>query len=231
MTANVFNKSGVPAPPATETVMVDETPPTITIDAVNSNNVINKAQAAAGVTISGTVSDPELNGSSDVAGQIVTVTLNGKTYSGTVQADGTWSVNVGTTDAQALADGNLPVTANISDKSGNPAPQATRTVTVDQTTPTVTVTSDNTNVNMAHGTATITFSFSEAPTDFGLGHITANGGTLSNLQQSTPPPLRRPSPAMPAPTSATPRSWSTTPGTRPTAIPAPAAAPASRWTR
>src|SRR5262249_41913443 len=41
----------------------------------------------------------------------------------------------------------------------------------------------NADVNVANGTATITFSFSETPTDFSLGHVTATGGTLSNLQQ------------------------------------------------
>ena len=67
--------------------------------------------------------------------------------------------------------------------NGNTGTGGSTSFTVDSVTPGVTVTTNNTDVNVAHGTATITFSFSEAPTDFGLGHVTANGGTLSNLQQ------------------------------------------------
>ena len=37
--------------------------------------------------------------------------------------------------AQGLTDGSYTVTANVSDVAGNPAPQATRALTVDETGP------------------------------------------------------------------------------------------------
>ncbi|WP_250695798.1 Ig-like domain-containing protein, partial [Escherichia coli] len=55
------------------------------------------------------------------AGQTVTVTLNGVTYSGTVQADGSWSVSVPTTDLSNLTASQYTVSASVSDKAGNPA--------------------------------------------------------------------------------------------------------------
>ena len=180
VTASVGN----PPAQASQTVTVDETSPTIAITQVDGNNitsnVINQAEAAATVTISGTVSDALLNGNDDIAGQTVTVTLNGKTYTGTVQANDTWSVDVSASDAKALIDGNHTVTANVSDQSGNLA-TATQTVTVDTVTPSVGVTVGSSDVNLAANTALVTFTFSEATSDFKLADTTAVGGVLSNL--------------------------------------------------
>src|SRR5581483_7553802 len=47
------------------------TAPTIVMNAIDGNNLINKANAAAGILISGTATDP--GGSVDIAGQTVTV--------------------------------------------------------------------------------------------------------------------------------------------------------------
>ena len=55
---------------------------------------------------------------------------------------------------------------------------------VDTVTPTVTATTSNSDVNVAHNGATVTFTFSEGPTDFGLAHVIATGGTLSNFSGS-----------------------------------------------
>ncbi|WP_239986826.1 Ig-like domain-containing protein [Cronobacter sakazakii] len=54
-----------------------------------------------------------LRGSTGVAeeGQTVTVTLNGKTYTATVDANGNWQTTVPAADLQGLADGNYEVTA------------------------------------------------------------------------------------------------------------------------
>ena len=171
VTANVSDKSGNAAPAASQTVTVDETSPTIAITQVDGNsitgNVINQAEAKATVTISGTVSDAQLNGNDDIVGQTVTVTLNGHNYTGTVQSGelgDTWSVNVSASDAQALTDGNYTVTANVSDKSGNPATQASGTVTVDETSPTIAITQVDGNsitsnvINQAEAKATVTIS-------------------------------------------------------------------------
>ncbi|MES5326445.1 Ig-like domain-containing protein, partial [Alcaligenes phenolicus] len=61
----------------------------ITIDTIAGDDVINKAESESDVTITGTV------GKDVKAGDTVTVTVNGKDYTTTVNADGkTWNVDV-----------------------------------------------------------------------------------------------------------------------------------------
>jgi hypothetical protein len=84
---------------------------------------------------------------------------------------------------------------------------------------------DNRLVNLLHNTATVTFAFSEAPIDFDLSHVTATGGTLSNLTGSGTTYTATFTGA--ANTDISNAScWWTTPGTKPTAMPAQAAPPA-----
>jgi hypothetical protein len=54
------------------------------------------------------------------AGQTVTVTLGGKSYTAQVQQGGIWSVNVPGTDLTALADNGYTVQVSVSDAAGNP---------------------------------------------------------------------------------------------------------------
>ena len=158
--------------------------PTIAITTpIADDNVVNKAEAAAGFVISGsetgadgqTVTVKIVNGSSQV---IDTLT--------TTAASGAWSVNVTSAEAQALANGSYTVKADVSNVAGTPATEATQTITVDETTPTVSVGVSSADVNLANDTATVTFTFSAAPAAFSLSDATAVGGTLSNLQQVNP---------------------------------------------
>ena len=167
----------------TGTDLTVEAAPTIAINAIEGNDIVNKAEAAAGFTISGTASDSSVA----VDGQTVTVDIvNGldkvvDSYAAKI-SDGDWSVRVDATDAQGLADGTYTVTANITDVAINPAaPEASQTFTVDTVTPTAAVTIDHSDVNLAANTALVTFSFSEAPTDFTAANITTTGGTLGTL--------------------------------------------------
>ncbi len=68
----------------------------------------------------------------------MTVTLNGVTYTGTVQADGSWSVSVPTTDLSNLTASQYTVSASVSDKAGNPA-SANHGLAVDLTVPALTI--------------------------------------------------------------------------------------------
>ena len=180
VSASISTTAGTSAT-ASHTVIVDETPATIAIGTVETSNVVNKAEAAAGITIGGTVSDPLIDGSSDIVGQTVFLTLNGKTYTGAVQPNNTWSVSIGPSGL-ALTDGVYKVTADVTDKAGNVSPEASQLVTVDTVTPTVSVTTDSADVNLAHNTATIGFTFSEAPgSSFTLADTSFSGGVLSNL--------------------------------------------------
>ncbi|WP_042319760.1 Ig-like domain-containing protein [Enterobacter cancerogenus] len=128
---------------------VDATAPTVTINTVSSDNILNAAEAAQDLTLSGT--------STAEAGQTVSVTFNGKTYSAQVKTDGSWTLNVPAADMAAITDGNAAVTATVSDKAGNPASTQT-TVLVDTTVPHISfnVVAEDDIVNIAeHGQALI----------------------------------------------------------------------------
>ncbi|MFP2214720.1 Ig-like domain-containing protein [Enterobacter ludwigii] len=109
---------------------VDTTAPTVSIDIVSDNNIINASEAQQDLVVNG-ITNAE-------AGQTVTVTLNGKDYTTTVQADGSWSLSVPSTDLSGITDGNYTITAAVSDKAGNPA-SVDRDVLVDTTVPQLTI--------------------------------------------------------------------------------------------
>ncbi len=130
--ANVSNINGNSAS-AVHNYSVDSSAPTIIINTVASDNIVNASEADAGVTVSGSTTAE--------AGQIVTVTLNSptvQTYQATVQADGSWSINIPAADLEALTDGSHTLTATVNDKAGNPA-STTHNLAVDLTVPVLTI--------------------------------------------------------------------------------------------
>ena len=161
--ANVSDAVGNAATTATQAITVDETAPTIAITSpVAGDNIINKSEAAAGVTISGTAAA----GSSGVNGQTATITIVDSTnavkdtYAATVTS-GAWSVNVTAAQALALADGSYSIKADLSDAAGNAATTASQAITVDETAPTIAITSpvagDNV-INKTEAAAGVTIS-------------------------------------------------------------------------
>nr|WP_248694862.1 Ig-like domain-containing protein [Escherichia coli] len=127
--ASVSNINGNTAS-ATHAYSVDATAPTLAINTIATDDILNAAEAGNPLTISGS--------STAEAGQTVTVTLNGVTYTGTVQADGSWSVSVPTTDLSNLTASQYTVSASVSDKAGNPA-SANHGLAVDLTVPVLTI--------------------------------------------------------------------------------------------
>ncbi|MCK6803983.1 Ig-like domain-containing protein [Enterobacter cloacae] len=115
---------------ATHSISVDTTAPVVSIATLSGDDVMNAAEAQQPLTVHGS--------SSAEAGQTVTVTLGGKTYTATVANDGTWTLDVPATDLAALGQGALTVTASVNDKAGNNG-QTTHTLTVDTVAPTVTI--------------------------------------------------------------------------------------------
>ncbi|HIC0128324.1 Ig-like domain-containing protein, partial [Enterobacter hormaechei] len=93
-------------------LLVDTALPTVTINTVAGDNVINAAEVAAGQTLSGTVANAE-------AGNTVTVTIGGHSYTATVQNNLSWSVNVPSDVLTALGNGSLSVTATVTNGHGN----------------------------------------------------------------------------------------------------------------
>ncbi|MHC2335486.1 Ig-like domain-containing protein [Bradyrhizobium sp. USDA 4454] len=192
VTANVSDLAGNPATQASKTLTVDETPPTIAISAISGDNRLNLAESASNLTISGTSTGVE-------NGQTVSVTLNGHTYTGTV-TNNAWSVTAPAADlAHAqLPDGSYSVTANVSDLAGNPATQASKTLTVDETPPTIaigTIAGDN-RLNLAESASNLTISGTSSGVEAGQtvtvslnGHdysatVLANGTWSTSVAQA-----------------------------------------------
>lgn len=102
----------------------------ISVNTLSGDDVLNAAEAQQALTVQGS--------SSAEAGQTVTVTLGGKTYTALVANDGTWTLDVPAVDLAALSQGALTVTASVNDKAGNSG-QTTHTLTVDTIAPAVTI--------------------------------------------------------------------------------------------
>lgn len=121
----------IPPTNATQSVLVDVTAPTLTITAFTGDDILNNAESKSSQIIGGTADLSEV-------GRVVTVTLNGKTYNGTVQAGGTWSVSVPASDLQALPQGNGAtnvISATITDAAGNMGTAVPHTINVDTAAP------------------------------------------------------------------------------------------------
>ncbi|HFG3507735.1 TPA: Ig-like domain-containing protein [Escherichia coli] len=129
ITATVTNISGNTGD-TSRTITVDSQAPALSIDSLTADNIINAAESGQDLQITGTTDAQP--------GQTVTVTLNGQTYQGVVQSDGTWSVTVPAANVGALADGNATVTASVNDVAGNPS-NVSRVALVDATPPVVTI--------------------------------------------------------------------------------------------
>ena len=119
---------------------IDTTSPLISLITVNAfswGDVLNSTEDNSDGTVSVTTSGVE-------DGQIVTITLNGATYTNTVTSNAT-TVTISATGLQALTDGaTYTMVADVSDAAGNAA--ATRTSSsfiVDVTAPVITITGDN----------------------------------------------------------------------------------------
>ncbi|MDY0970083.1 Ig-like domain-containing protein [Siccibacter turicensis] len=109
-------------------VTVDTTLPTVTIGTISGDDIINGTEASAPLVLSGTASTADV-------GRLVTVTLNGKTYTAAVTGDGSWTLTVPQGDVAALPSGNNVVTASLTDAAGNTSVLDSRTVDVDRDAP------------------------------------------------------------------------------------------------
>ncbi|MCK7248163.1 beta strand repeat-containing protein, partial [Enterobacter asburiae] len=130
VSAAVSDKAGNLAS-ADRDVLVDTTVPQLTIHTVSDDDVINSAEHAQALIITGSVTGA-------AAGDVVTVTLNGKSYTATLDASGNWSIGVPAADVTALAAGDYTITAALTDKAGN-SNSATHGVAVNLTAPGLTI--------------------------------------------------------------------------------------------
>ncbi|WP_241673381.1 BapA prefix-like domain-containing protein [Ewingella americana] len=105
--------------------------PTLTLATFAGDNVLNMSEVGSAQVFSGTTTHV-------TAGQTVTLTLNGKTYTTTTAADGSWSITLPAGDLQALADGTYIASASVTGTDGLTVTKGV-TVGVDTTPPTLTV--------------------------------------------------------------------------------------------
>ena len=130
-TATATDAAGnVSAPSSPLAFTVDATAPSIAISTIASNNIINATKAAQGFAIRGTTSGAE-NGQTVTVNILNSANMIVDSYT-TKENNNAWSVSVTSAQATALVDGSYTVTANVSDRAGNPAPTATHALTVDE---------------------------------------------------------------------------------------------------
>ena len=126
---------------ASQAATVEEILPTLTISAVDSNNVIDNAEAhaAGGVALSGTSTGLASGAQFQVS--VVDGSFS-NTYTATVGTGGAWTATVPETDAVTLPNGigAATISAQAIDAYGNVSAAVTQTVTVEETLPTLTIT-------------------------------------------------------------------------------------------
>ncbi|GAA3987356.1 hypothetical protein GCM10022279_07960 [Comamonas faecalis] len=109
----------------------------ITIDPITGDDVINAEEAGKPVTITGTV------GGDVKPGDTVTVTINGKDYTTTVQPDLSWSVEVPGSELVDDPDHKIEASVTTTDDAGNSATaDADRGYDVDTDAPQASITID-----------------------------------------------------------------------------------------
>ncbi len=107
--------------------VVTSIPPTLVINQIAGDDVVNAAEAQQSLSIGGTARG--------LSGQTVTVTFNGNQYAAQIAGDNTWSVALpsGALTTETLPDGSYQVAAQVNRVGG--AIQATRALVIHETPP------------------------------------------------------------------------------------------------
>ena len=103
---------------SSDTVPIDTAPPvpTITLNPnITADDIINAAEAGASIPVTGTV------GGDAKVGDTVTLLINGATYTGSVLAGFTFSINVAGSDLAADPDRTIDASVTTTDAAGNSA--------------------------------------------------------------------------------------------------------------
>ena len=177
---DIYGNTGLSV--TSSTYAIDTKAPTINAVGTSSFSwgaVLNSLERTIDQTVSVTTNDVE-------NGQIVTITLNGVDYTGSI-TDNASSVTITTAGLQALTNGQTyTLTANVSDSAGNAATQVTSSeFSLDTVVTTVeSFSMSSVELNM-YSTPSVTLRFSkEIPNFSSTAHITAMNGTLSLMMSS-----------------------------------------------
>ncbi|WP_428943568.1 Ig-like domain-containing protein [Pantoea sp. FN060301] len=92
--------------------MVDTDAPALSINTIAGDGQIDRAEMTAPVIISGL-------SEAAVAGQVITMALNGQTMTSAVAADGSWRFTLEPQVMQGLSDGQHNLTVSLADAAGN----------------------------------------------------------------------------------------------------------------
>ncbi|MFM5202367.1 retention module-containing protein, partial [Aeromonas caviae] len=179
--ASVTDAAGNPASATDDTTLLDTTPPdaSITLDGnITPDDVINAAESKQDIAVTGRV------GGDVKEGDTVTLTVNGKAFTGLVLADKTFSINVPGSDLVADGDKVIDAKVTTTDAAGNSTTVTdTEGYSVDTQAPSVVVNIVDPQI-IAGETSDVTFTFSEKVTGFELGDLTVVGGTVTGLTSS-----------------------------------------------
>ncbi|MDH1495766.1 Ig-like domain-containing protein [Aeromonas caviae] len=179
--ASVTDAAGNPASATDDTTLLDTTPPdaSITLDGnITPDDVINAAESKQDIAVTGRV------GGDVKEGDTVTLTVNGKAFTGLVLADKTFSINV--PGSELVADGDKVIDAKVTttDAAGNSTTVTdTEGYSVDTLAPSVVVHIVDDQLTVGE-TSDVTFTFSEKVTGFELDDLTVVGGTVTGLTTS-----------------------------------------------
>ena len=106
------DKAGNPSPAATIDLVVDTVAPTLSIDPIAVNNVLDAVEATQDLVLTGKVAV-------ESPMPTVQVELNGQTYTANVDGNGVWTATVPSSDLADLSNSTYPVTVIATDKAGN----------------------------------------------------------------------------------------------------------------
>ena len=170
-------------------IAIDTTPPAASITLnpnITDDDVINAAEWPASgsrprdtVPVSGTV------GGDVKVGDTVTLTVNGKQFTGLVQADKSFTINVPGADLVADSDKVIDASVTTTDAAGNSTTATdTEGYKVDTDAPSLVITTSDGTLSPGE-TVTLTFTFSEAVTGFTASDVAITGGTLNAATLAT----------------------------------------------
>ncbi|HPT50353.1 MAG TPA: retention module-containing protein, partial [Accumulibacter sp.] len=137
VTATVTDAAGNAGPQGSDASTTDTTAAaTITVDKITADNVLNAAESGQTIAVTGTV------GGDAKVGDTVTLTINGKAFTGTVLAGNTYSIEVPGSDLAADADHTVEAKVTGADDHGNPFTASGSQAYTTDTTAAATITVD-----------------------------------------------------------------------------------------
>ena len=172
--ANTSDKAGNTADSYTGSFTVDLGTPSIKVNAVTADNVINAKEAGETVAVTGTTDNCK-------PGDVVTLTVNGKDFVGNVLADKSFSIDVSGSDL--AADSDHVVEANVVTTVGGASKTATadHSYAIDAKAPTVSSIAMSDTALKIGETATVTVTFSEKVTGFDKSDVTVENGSIGDF--------------------------------------------------